>query len=84
MPYRPGYCHCCKNERSHSDTSSHEYGYSARSTTRCVFCWIPEAETPRKSDDDLVAEATERMIAARGITKDEYYAERAEEMGWRV
>jgi hypothetical protein len=79
------HCPHCGGKRFFSDTHTHDYGYTARSNTRCWDCApAVEPDAPRKSDDDLVAEATERMIAARGITKDEYYAERAEEMGWLV
>ena len=79
------FCPHCHGKRFFLDTSTHDYGYTARSLTRCTYCApAVEPETPRKFDDDLVAEATERMCAARGITKDEYYAERAAEMGWAV
>lgn len=81
------YCPRCHGRRFFFDTSRDSYAPGATSLTRCDVCWVPETpeapEAPRKSDDELVAEATDRLIAQWGITKAEYYTVRAELAGWR-
>lgn len=68
------YCPTCKGTRRLTDTSTHEYGYSARTTIPCWACAVPsEPEViPRK--DDLIAEAIAKLAAACGMTASEYLA----------
>lgn len=68
------FCNVCHGTRRLSDTSTHEYGYSARSVTPCWAC-AGEREPdviPRK--DDLIAAAIAKMASACGMTPAEYLA----------
>ena len=78
MPYHDDtdrYCQHCGGKRFFMDTHISDYGYTARSVTRCWDC-APAVETdaPHQSVDDLRDAAMARMLSAMGMTRDEYHA----------
>lgn len=78
MPYHDDtdrYCPHCGGKRFFTDTHTHDYGYSARSVTRCWDCApAVEPDAPHQSVDDLRDAAMARMLSAMGVTRDEYHA----------
>lgn len=68
------YCPTCHGTRRLTDTSRHEYGYSAHSTTTCWACATPPEPEVIPSKDDLIAAAIAKLAAACGMTASEYLA----------
>lgn len=78
MPYQDDtdrYCPHCHGKRFFTDTHTHDYGYSARSVTRCWDCApAVEPDAPHQLVDDLRDAAMARMLVSMGMTRDEYHA----------
>ena len=69
------FCPHCQGKRFFLDTSTHDYGYTAKSLTPCLYCApAVQADAPHQSVDDLRDAAMARMLVSMGMTRDEYHA----------
>jgi hypothetical protein len=72
------YCPHCGGKRFITDTHTHDYGYSARSVSRCWDCApAVEPEAPYVGPDALMDAALARM----GMTSSEWSAALFAEFG---
>ncbi len=69
------YCNVCHGARVLPDSSTHEYGYSARGTTPCWACHVSAQPEPMGlGPDALMDAATAKRAAANGMTIAAYRA----------
>lgn len=71
------HCPHCGGKRFFSDTHTHDYGYTARSNTRCWDC-APAVEPDVIPDKDALVDAA---LARMGMTSTEWSAALFAEFG---
>ena len=79
MPYHDDtdrYCPHCHGKRFFTDTHTHDYGYTARSLTRCTYCAPAiEPEAPHVGPDALMDAALARLAANAGMGVADFRAQ---------